>query len=106
MAYFPGDWSAYRLLSLAVYSEQGGIAMTLRINDREHLRGNQRYKDRFNRSFTLDKGWNELIVPLAEVAAAPQGRVLNLHEVASLGLFVIRQPQARTFYLDQLRLLP
>jgi VanZ family protein len=105
LAYFPGNWSAYQQLSLAVYSEQEGLVMTLRIHDSQHLQGPQRYQDRFNRSFTLNQGWNQLTVPLTEVAAAPLDRRLDLQQVAGLGLFVVRQRLARTFYLDQVQLL-
>jgi len=104
LAYFPRDWSGYRQLSLAIFSEQRGLRMTLRIHDQQHLQGPQRYNDRFNRSFTLDKGWNQLTVPLTDVATAPLGRALNLRQIAGLGLFVMRQPQVRTFYLDRVQL--
>jgi len=106
LAYFPHNWSAYGELSLAIFAEQDGLKITLRIHDRQHLQGPQRYNDRFNRSFALEQGWNQISVPLAEVAAAPLGRQLNLQQIASLGLFVIRQQQDRVFYLDRVQLLP
>ena len=100
---FPQNWSAYRVVSLQVYnSDQGPLQLHFRIHDQQH---NNAYKDRFNASFELKPGWNYLQVSLAQVAQAPQGRLLDLSRIAGMGLFVGKLKNPRTIYLDDVKLL-
>lgn len=80
------DWRAHaRLLLDLTNPADDPLTLTLRVHDRTH--GN-RANDRFNRTFTLPPATRTvLVVPLREIAAAPDRRELDLAEIAGLILF-------------------
>ena len=105
LKYFDGDWRGYRSLSLRLYNPDAQPLQVLcRIHDLAHEAGNQDYDDRFNRRFLLRQGWNDLEIELAEIAAAPKTRRLDLAQIVNLGLFSIGLKIPRTLYLDEVRL--
>ncbi|MGB5984428.1 MAG: hypothetical protein WBG37_03920 [Desulfobacterales bacterium] len=107
LSYFPQNWSGYSRLRMEVYNPaEDPLVLTCRIHDARHTRGPQDYHDRFNRRFTILKGWNTMTIELAQVAQAPRARTLDLSRIRGLGLFSVRLSQPRTVYLDGVRLLP
>lgn len=105
LVYFPGDWRGYRFLSMEVLNPSPeGISLTCRIHDRLHEEGEQRYDDRFNRTFRLPTGWSNILIDLGEVARAPAGREMDLGRIRSVGLFATKLQHRRTIYLDSVRL--
>ncbi len=100
--YFPGDWQGFESLHVSVYfPAEGQLKLVCRIHDSAH---NNEYTDRFNRSFVLETGWNDLVISLADIQNAPVTRLLNMKKIENLGFFVIRQDKERIIYLDQLYL--
>jgi hypothetical protein len=61
--------------------------LTLRIDDVAH---NQEHKDRFNRTFSIEPGLNDLAVTLDDVRRAPAEREMDLRRMAQLILFTNR----------------
>ncbi len=105
LVYFPGDWTGYGFLRFAVFNPSPEeMKITCRIHDRKHEAGEQRYEDRFNKRIILRKGWNDLRIDLGEVARAPAGRSMNLGEICLVGLVAVNLPEARTIYVDDVRL--
>lgn len=101
---FPRDWSDYSSVSLQVFNpDPEPLQLHFRIHD--HLHAN-RYSDRYNNSFSLQPGWNELLISLDDVASAPRDRTLDLSRVAGMGVFVGKLERSRVIYLDEVRLLP
>jgi len=80
------DWSGRSALVVDVANSGAEpLTLTLRVHDAGH---DNHAEDRFNRDFTLGAGARQQIsVPLAEIAAAPAGRTLDLSRVAGLILF-------------------
>jgi hypothetical protein len=105
LVYFPRDWRGYHFLNLEVLNpSQEEIDITCRIHDQRHADGEQRYEDRFNKTFRLRSGWNRLRVDLEEVARAPVGRTLDLGTIRAIGIFASRLSTPRTIFLDHIRL--
>ena len=103
---FPRDWRTYNALEIGIYNpDQNIISMTCRIHDRIHVQGPQLYADRFNRRYTLQPGWNRILVLLRDVQQAPAGRRMDLRSVMAVGLFASRLDRSRTVYLAHSRLL-
>lgn len=101
---FPRDWSNYRFVVLQVFNpETEPLQLHFRIHDHFHT---NRYSDRYNHSFKLLSGWNELLIDLDDVLNAPKGRKSDLSRVAGMGVFVGKLDRPRTIYLDEVRLLP
>lgn len=101
--HFPRDWSDYNAVRLAVCNVSAEpLKLNVRIHDVHH---NQDYDDRFNTRFVLQPGWNHLRVDLADAAAAPKNRQLDLKRIGALGLFVAGQEKNRTIIVDDVRLV-
>ncbi|MCW8858443.1 MAG: hypothetical protein OQK97_01905 [Deltaproteobacteria bacterium] len=103
---FPRDWSAYKTISLQIFNPDGEpLKLHFRIHDQSHREHKNAYSDRYNNSFTLHSGWNQLEVSLADVAQAPKNRLLDLSRIAGMGVFVGKLDQPRTIYIDDVKLL-
>jgi hypothetical protein len=85
------------------YPENNNLTLNVRINDYYHLKNN-RYEDRFNKKIALMNGWNHIIIPIDDIASAPKGRMTNLENVQSLGMFVTNLDQPETIYIDNVYL--
>ncbi len=102
LIHFPGDWSEFKNLYISVfYPEDGQLELVCRIHDSEH---NNEYADRFNKRFVLEKGWNDLVISLADIERAPVDRFLNISKIENLKLFVVRQEKERIIYIDNVHL--
>jgi hypothetical protein len=103
--YFPHDWRGYQTLRCSVYNPQAaGLILNSRIHDDHHKEHNNEFSDRFNQPFTLEHGWNDLVIPLARVKNAPKGRTMDMEHIEGFGLFVTQQPQSLELYLDHVYL--
>ena len=97
------DWHSYDLLRLQVFNpDVDEFVMYMRIEDKLH---NNDYSDRYNSSFMVVSGWNVLEVPLVNVERAPKQRLLDLRQVANVGLFVGKLTKARVIYIDDVALI-
>ncbi|WP_303721855.1 CIA30 family protein [Malonomonas rubra] len=106
LRHFPADWRGYRAVQFHIYNPQKEpFRYYFRIHDQFHRDNGQRYSDRFNATLVAQPGWNEVEIPLQEVAQAPRGRQLDLSRVAGMILFVGKLEQTQTFYLDEVRLV-
>ena len=100
MQYLPSDWRGYQSLYLRLFQPlDESLKITIRIHDNQH---NNQYHDRFNRSFRLEKGWNEIQIALADVESAPAKRKLNLKQIENISLFSVSLPEPRVIYLDKI----
>lgn len=104
---FPRNWSAYQAISLQVFNpDNENLKLHFRVHDKYHRDYKNAYSDRYNSSFDLVPGWNHLKVDLAVVAHAPKNRLMDMHNIAGMGLFVGKLVRPRTIYIDDVRLLP
>ncbi|MCG8585091.1 MAG: hypothetical protein MI757_10295 [Pirellulales bacterium] len=96
------DWSGYETLVLDVYSEHDRLFDAIvKIEDKSH-EGD--YFDRFHHKATLKPGANTIRISLADVAAAPRDRAMDMTEINVLQLFTIKPNSKITLYLDNVRL--
>jgi hypothetical protein len=81
------DWRQYSKLSFKVWSHnQNNVSLTFRVHDDQH---NQEYNDRFNQSFVIQQGMNNISIGLADIKHAPETRVLNMGKVSGVQLFMV-----------------
>jgi len=107
LEYMPRDWRGYRWLELSIYQPKAeSLSITVRLHDFEHERGRSAYaySDRFNKSYVLREGWNQIRISLDEVRMAPFLRDMNLGEMVNLGIFVVRLDQPWAIYLSTVSL--
>lgn len=106
LEYFPQNWMGYKYFQFRIYNPlKDSIKITCRIHDREHTRGVQEFRDRFNRSFTLTQGWSTVTISLEEVKKAPEQRDMDMGRIYGVGIFATRLQQPRTVYVDDVALL-
>ncbi len=105
LKYFPGNWEGYRFFQFSVFNpDNDELKIICRIHDRRHTQGQQKYKDRFNRSFSILQGWHTITIPLNQVKQAPENREMDMQRIQGVGIFVVRLPHPRTIYIDDVRL--
>ncbi len=101
LKHFPGDWQGFAKLKFSIYNSLNTpLSLEFRLNDEEHIRHNQSYHDRFNRSYDLRPGWNNLEIDLNEVKNSPGERVMDMSRISSLRIFVNKLNKPVTIYLD------
>ena len=105
LVYFPGNWSNYKYLNFSIYYGQTDtFIIYVRIHDINHMNYNQDYSDRYNTSFVLHHGWNDLQICLKDVAKAPKTRLMDLTKIDGLIIFAYRPQKYQYIYLDHLYL--
>jgi len=106
LRYFPKNWEGFSYFQFAVFNPSSeGISITCRIHDKKHTEQDQRYEDRFNRTFSIPQGWNTITVSLKDIKHAPKNRQMNMHEIRIVGFFATSLPYQRIIYLDDVKLL-
>ncbi len=100
--YIYSDWSGYSKLSFSVFSEQDQeLELYLRINDIQH---DNKYSDRFNQRLSIKSGLNVIDLDLNKIKHSPKSREMDLSHIASLALFMARQKERKTLYIDNIQL--
>lgn len=97
----PPDWSAYSALAVDLTNPTPqGLELVLRVHDAAH---NNQLADRFSRRFELPPGTRQVLrIPLREIAAGPQARVLDLRHVAGVIIFRAEaSPRAAELYFSR-----
>jgi len=80
------NWSGYRILHFDVFSTNiDNVKMVLRVHDKQH---NQDFRDRFNRHFILQPGFNRIVVELAEIRDALYSRKIDMANIAGVEMFL------------------
>jgi hypothetical protein len=98
---FP-DWRGYDRLVVGIQvAGPAPVELMLRIHDGRHS-GEER--DRFNRRLRLQPGWQVIAIPLRDVAAAPDGRRLDLADVRGVSIFAPALTARAELRLTPLRL--
>lgn len=107
LRYFPKNWEGFSYFQFAIFNPSSeDISITCRIHDKIHTEQDQRYEDRFNRSFSILKGWNTITVSLKDIKYAPKNRLMNMHEIRNVGLFSSSLPYQRIINIDDVKLSP
>jgi hypothetical protein len=100
--YFPGDWRGYNSFEFSICNpDPDTLKIVCRIHDKHH---NHEYSDRFNRTFQLLPGWNDLAILLTEIKSAPKNRLMDMSQIERIGIFTVKSPRKRIVYFDNFRL--
>jgi VanZ family protein len=102
-----GDWTGYSFFAFSVHNpDPEPLFLKVSIRDHKHFRRGGRYKDRFNRSFQIEQGWNDISIPLEDIKNAPFKRTLELDNLTEVVFFTVDLPELRLMHLDYVRLIP
>ena len=99
------DWRPYSKLDIDVDNlSTEPLALTIRIHDEAHLRGDQPHNDRFNRRLEFAPGRHEIRVELQDVRTAPVGREMQMGRIDGLVLFGTGSVAGARFVIHDIRL--
>jgi hypothetical protein len=102
---FITDWTDFQSLRISIFNPKNHtIKIVLKIDDHIHHHRGYRFEDRFNMTFNIDQGWNDLSIPLNDIRNAPNNRMMAMNEIFSVSLFMIRVKQPKTIYIDDVYL--
>ncbi len=106
------DWSSYKTLAFDATvvetlaakksAKSGEVELIVSIQDADH---DCRRDDRYERVFRLGPGTHRITIPLAEVAAAPKDRKMDLSRLGLLHFILIDPRHSGVLYLDNVRLI-
>lgn len=100
-----GDWSKYAYLTMDFYNpDDAPLMVILKISDREHDTGANKFDDRFNRRLYLNPGWNKIQIAINDIRAAPRKRAMQMDEISGFTLFVEQLAEPQKLYWDNIRL--
>lgn len=86
-----GDWRGVTALRGSIYWPNAMPTIcAIRVDDQ---RGNPPYADRFQREMAITQGWNQIVIPSAELRMTPSGRALQMEHIQQWGIFLISPPQ-------------
>ena len=101
-----GDWRGYKTFAFSLFNpDDQPLTITVSIRDHEHFRRSGEYRDRFNRRFEMQPGWNDVAIPIADIQNAPAERKLELDDLSEVVIFTVDPPEPRQMYLDHMRLI-
>jgi hypothetical protein len=81
------NWLVYNRLRFKVFSDNAeDVILVLRVHDKSH---NQNYNDRFNQTYIIRPGLNDMEVSLSRLQKAPVDRELDMANIAGIKLFLI-----------------
>jgi len=96
------NWQPYTALIFDIDNpDDDPLPLGVRVHDVTHSRGDQPYRDRFNRMLELAPGPNTIRIPLDEIRTAPAGREMNMSEIEGLAIFATRAEAGRRFQLRE-----
>lgn len=106
LVHFPGDWRNFNFLRLDIFNPSSEpLKIHCRVHDRLHITNGFPYDDRFNSTFILNRGWNNIKISLDRILNAPVSRTMDLANIKGFGIFVVRLPTPEVIYLDHVRLV-
>lgn len=96
------DWRGYETLRFEIYSElEAVIDVEIQVHD---TLSKQAYRDRFNRTFSIEPGLNRLAIATDDIRRGPRGRELNMGRISKIILIGRRPEKPFKLYLSEMRL--
>ncbi len=106
LKYFPNDWRNFSTLQFSVFNTSfDPLKIHCKVYDMLHTVNGYTFDDMFNREFMLTHGWNDIKIRINIIANAPVKRKMNLSNIRSFGIFVVRLSQPKVIYIDDVRLV-
>lgn len=94
-------WSRYKTLSFDVYNPAKDTSITVRIDDTLNYTS---YDDRYNKKFIIKHGLNRISIPLNTLITSGTNRVLDLHNIYRLLIFMAHPQSKSILYIDYVHL--
>ena len=97
------DWEGYKFFRFEVYNPlPEPVSLVLRIDDKKKV---YEYNDRYNKSFVLMPGANQVKIPLNSLKTSGTERSLDLKNIYRFLIFMSHPDKRYVLYLDYFRLV-
>lgn len=97
------DWRGYQEFRFDIYNpQQEEIRISVRIDDSKDYPD---YGERYNNSFILKPGFNNISILLNTLITSGSGRKLSLKKIHQLLIFMSHPDETTVFYIDYVRLI-
>jgi hypothetical protein len=108
MLWFEPNWSHYRTFHIDLRNPNSDpLTLVIRLNDRHNWTAGLGHHDRFHREVILaPDSQQSVVIDLAEVAAAPAGRKMDLHNMTMIDIFSMDLDVPAACFIDNIRLSP
>lgn len=96
------NWSRYKTISFDIYNpENAETSISVRIDDKKDY---PNYEDRYNKSFILKPGLNQMNIPLNYLITSGTRRTLDLKNIYRFLIFMAHPQKKFVLYIDYVRL--
>jgi len=96
-------WKGYQEFHFDIYNpQQEEVRISVRIDDSKDYPD---YGERYNKSFMLKPGFNNISIPLNTLITSGSGRKLNLKKIYQLLIFMSHPEKRTVLYMDYIRLI-
>jgi len=103
--YFYRDWSTYKTFNISIYNTlRNSVEFDIKIYDEVHNNSSKKYDDRFNRTFLIHPGWNDLQIKIVDIQNGPKNRVMNLTKIKKVTIFPLKKQKPFFIYIDDVYL--
>jgi hypothetical protein len=97
------DWRGFEMLCFDVFNPgEKTVPVSVRIDDRDD---DPDYGNRYNKSFLLEPGMNEIRIPLDTLITTRNQRKMDLYNIESFMIFMARPEGKVVLFLDYVRLV-
>ena len=96
------DWRGHKALCLDVFNpSKQQVQLTLRIDDKKNFPD---YDDRYNKSFIINPGTNNIAIPLDSLTASRTNRQLDPAHIERIFIFGAHPHDKTTLFIDAIKL--
>ena len=96
------DWRGFKALCFDIYNPEEKQQISVRIDDRKDYPD---YGERYNKSFILNQGMNQISIPLNTLVTSGTDRNLNLKNIYRLLIFTASPEKRVVLYINFIRLI-
>ena len=106
MLWMNHDWTGFRYLKFDIRNPgDKPLSLIIKVQDKLHTQTGFKYRDRYHQKIVIDpETVANVVVDLAAVKAAPEGRTMNMTEINLIDLFGVDVTEPTVLYLDYVRL--
>ncbi len=94
------SWASHKAFEFAVFVDEPKT-LAVRVDDWGDC---DAFDARFNRSFSLNAGWNELSIPVEDVRRGPKNRALDVSRLKRVLFFFTPSQKSQSYLIDQIKL--
>lgn len=99
------DWRNTRFFQFSVNNTKNAeLQLILKISDKQHAKNYYALNDRYNKSLTLQPGWNHYRIDLNDVKTSPATRSMEMRNIDSVSWYLSEPKSPVLLFFDDIKL--